>query len=289
MNQSNNNLEFLIAILVVVAILSYKISIPFMVWFESVNWIRIFWISLGIISPIILVTGIIYFYKYIERRKEREKTRIEREKLYKKVTIQKMLEAEEERKFDEELEKSIERRKKERKVERKEPPKKVRYKENINITISIDEYRHDTSKLDKHEKRFLKNYGYIQRKYTSIDGKNKDYFIKLRFNESAQHCALTYDLYYFIKNYTDNIELFVTKKPDIVFKINDKNYAIEVETGKIKDWRRLREKAETLNKKYKARWFFVLTNKNLKSRYKKYGPTYDKRNIKKHLLSICNS
>ena len=256
-----------------------------MIWFESVNWTKVILIPLGVISSIGLIAGIIYFF--IKRKKEKilEQERKEYwEKHLENMRLQRIKE-EKEREEKYELMRRIEKKHEE---ELKKFNERFKYKEDINITLSLNENLYEASKLNKHEKIFLKNYDYIQRRYTSIDGKKKDYFIKLRFNESPQHCALTYDLYYFLQDYTDEIELFVTKKPDIVFKINDKKYAIEIETGKVKDWRRLREKAERLNKKYKDRWFFVLTNKNLKSRYKKYGPTYDKRNIKKHLLSICD-
>ena len=37
----------------------------------------------------------------------------------------------------------------------------------------------------------------------------------------------------YISKFTDKVELFQTKKPDIVFEINERKYAIEVETGKM--------------------------------------------------------
>jgi len=80
---------------------------------------------------------------------------------------------------------------------------------------------------------------------------------------------------------------YVTKKPDIVFEIKDKKYAIEVETGKVNNTKQLKEKRELCNKEYGKDWFFVVANKNLTFDYKKYGYCFDKRNVKKKILSIC--
>ena len=79
------------------------------------------------------------------------------------------------------------------------------------------------------------------------------------------------------------VELYVTKKPDIVFQIKGKRYAIEIETGsgltKIKN---LIEKTKLLNQNYN-KWFFVVTNKNKVKKYKKLGDAVDKRYAKLRL------
>ena len=117
--------------------------------------------------------------------------------------------------------------------------------------------------------------------------------IKPRYNESPQHCFLTYDIAQYLEGLdeVENVKLFETKKPDIVFTINGKEYAIEVETGKVlkKNKKQLIEKVKTLNKEYMDNWFFITTNKNLAPIYNKIAPTCEKRyiinRIKKLLIS----
>ena len=75
---------------------------------------------------------------------------------------------------------------------------------------------------------------------------------------------------------------------NIIFKINNKEYAIEVETGKSLKYhpKQLREKVNRLNKIYGDRWFFVMTNRKFTPEYSKFGPTYHKLNIKNKIFGI---
>ena len=71
-----------------------------------------------------------------------------------------------------------------------------------------------------------------------------------------------------------------------LFEINNKKYAIEVETGsafkKIKD---LKEKIKLLNKNY-HKWFFVVTDRNLVKKYKNLADSHDLRFLKKKLQNL---
>ncbi len=49
--------------------------------------------------------------------------------------------------------------------------------------------------------------------------------------------------------------------------------AIEVETGSKKNFRRIKKRARDLNRKCND-WFFVITSRNLRKEYSKYGKTY---------------
>jgi hypothetical protein len=124
--------------------------------------------------------------------------------------------------------------------------------------------------------------------YSIMSNKKEKYFIRPRFNESPQHCFLVHDLANYIKKFTKKVQLFQTVKPDIVFKINRKEYAIEVETGKSLKYhpKQLKEKVNRLNKIYKDRWFFVVTAKKLASEYNKLGRTHDKRYIAQKILEL---
>jgi len=48
----------------------------------------------------------------------------------------------------------------------------------------------------------------------------------------------------------------------------------------------MRNKVSLLNKRYGNNWFFVLTDRNLKKYYQKYGEANSKRNIKLKIEKI---
>jgi predicted hydrolase (HD superfamily) len=112
------------------------------------------------------------------------------------------------------------------------------------------------------------------------------YLIKPRRTESPQHIFLIKDISNYLKTFTNNVKTYRSVKPDIVFRINRKEYAIEVETGKIlrANKKAIVKKVKSLNKKYKDNWFFVVTDKNLTSQYNKLGKTCDRR----YLASIIS-
>jgi hypothetical protein len=150
-------------------------------------------------------------------------------------------------------------------------------------------------KIDKdingHEIEFLKRRGYIVYEGTSINSNKREKFlIKTRYNESPQHCFNCYDIYYYLKETIDKVWLYQTVNPDIVFEINGKKYAIEVETGKVlHDKNRMKLKKTKLNKVYGKNWFFVVTDRNLASEYKKYGRVTDKRYLVGKIIRIINN
>jgi conjugal transfer ATP-binding protein TraC len=156
------------------------------------------------------------------------------------------------------------------------------------ITINVDPKGNffEKDKLSKEEIKFLLKKEFKERKYTSIDGIKRVYLVKPRFNEGYAHCLVTYDLYNWIKKHIGKVSLYATKKPDLVFEMNGKMWAIEVETGKIHNTKILKNKVKELNKNYGDNWFFVLTNRNFSKFYKKYGKCHRKGNIMKKLQKM---
>jgi hypothetical protein len=141
--------------------------------------------------------------------------------------------------------------------------------------------------LNGKEIAYLQKQGYKKYFMKSITSSSKEeYLIKRRKTESPQHIFMIKDIVNYLKNFTDKISNYETVKPDIVFEINRKEYAIEVETGKIltKNKKQLMQKVNSLNDNYENRWFFVVTDKNLTAQYNKFGKTYDKR----YLASVIN-
>jgi len=134
-------------------------------------------------------------------------------------------------------------------------------------------------KLKESEVRFLLTTTFVEVRNASLDGKKKDYLVSYDKNESPSHIICIQEVVDFIKKFTPYIQTFRSVKPDIVFEVKGVEYAVEIETGKINNLKRLQEKVKNLKKYYGDNWFFLVTDRNLRSYYKKFGVTYSKRNI----------
>lgn len=169
-------------------------------------------------------------------------------------------------------------------------PEKEPVIEDINITIDKDKRFFWFNKLDKHEVEYLKNKKYIVRTYVNPFKKQKETFVfKPYANEGAIHAFIVLLIAHYLNDKVDNMTLYATVKPDIVFELNGKKCAIEVETGKIYQHNRqqLFKKIHALNKEY-DKWIFVVTNKNYVARYRKYGRVIDTRYLKTQLNSFLD-
>lgn len=107
-----------------------------------------------------------------------------------------------------------------------------------------------------------------------------------RHNESLYHHFMVYNIAEFLGKNGIEVKLYVTKKPDIVFRIKNKKYAIEIETGsafsKVKN---LKEKIGLLNENY-DKWFFVVTKRKFVKKFKEFGDSVDKRYVKQRLNKL---
>jgi len=174
-----------------------------------------------------------------------------------------------------------------KKIERK-INKKIKKTTKPTIDVLHPEPYYNLNNLGSFDINLLKEKGYKSSRQTDINKKKETYLIKPRKNETPQHAFLVFDIANFLKNYTQKISLFETKKPDIVFELENKKYAIEVETGKITYQKKLKEKSETLKKDYGNNWFFVVTDRNLIPKYKKFGKVVDKRYLSYYLEKLQN-
>ncbi len=159
---------------------------------------------------------------------------------------------------------------------------KTKRKKQKEITINLDENKgiYEKSKLTEEETSFLYEKGYkISSHIDLYGGHPRDYLIKPRFNESSDHFFMIKKIEEYIKKHTNQIYLYQTTKPDIVFISNHKKIAIEVETGIKNDKQVIKKKAEILSKDYGKNWFFVLTDRYDKYKYEKYGKVYTRMEI----------
>jgi cell division protein FtsB len=153
----------------------------------------------------------------------------------------------------------------------------------INIRVDEDKRYFHKKSISKDEVNYLLNKNYQIKKYKNLlNGRMENFVLNPRFNESFTHLFLVKNISeYLEKNGIDN-EIYTTRKPDIIFKIGNKKYAIEVETGSIfSKIHRMKEKLEVLGN-YDV-WFFVVTDRNKVKKYKKYGSAVDKRYVKPRL------
>ena len=157
------------------------------------------------------------------------------------------------------------------------------------VSVNVDEfkgfYRHRDLNLDEIKYLLTKKYQIVE-KVSITYGKDK-FLVKPRFNESLNHMFVTCDIAEFLEKKNIKFEKFVTKKPDIVFTINNKKIAVEVETGSSyeKTRTKLLDKIKSLNKNYDD-WFFVVTNRNYSTKYKKLGKTVEMRSLKTYMEKL---
>jgi len=159
----------------------------------------------------------------------------------------------------------------------------------VSITVDKDKGFYKHSDLQLEDIKYLVRKHYLEYSfYSIISNKKERYILKPNYNESPQHFFLVHDIENYIRKFTDKVQTFNTLKPDIVFEVNNKKYAIEVETGKLydRDKKKLLEKVKNLNKYYGNNWFFAVTNRNLASQYSKLGKTHDKRYVAQEILSL---
>lgn len=129
--------------------------------------------------------------------------------------------------------------------------------------------------------------GYEQtNQYSVIEEENISVYIKPVMNHSKAHMFLVWEIKRILNFWyeADDIREHLTKDADITFKYNKKTYALEVETSSLlKKKEQAKEKVKYLNRKYKDRWMFVVSNRNDVSKYKKLGFVTERKQVTKNL------
>ncbi|MCK4997115.1 ATP-binding protein [Candidatus Pacearchaeota archaeon] len=156
----------------------------------------------------------------------------------------------------------------------------------VNIKVDPNKRFFHKKYLKKDEIKFLLDESYQIKKYKNLlNDKMEEFVLQPRHNESFMHLFMTHNISEFLEKNGIETKLYTTKKPDIVFEINGKKYAIEIETGSVlSKVSRMKEKLKVLNQYEK--WFFVITDKNKVKKYKKFGDAVDKRYLKLKLNKV---
>jgi cell division protein FtsB len=140
------------------------------------------------------------------------------------------------------------------------------------------------------ERESLLRQGYKQlNEYDLVERKIITVLVKSPLNHSPTHTFLVWSAKRLLKKFNGvtNIQDHETKFADITFKLNNKYYALEIETGSlIFHKKRLLEKANFLNSKFNGKWFFIVSNKTLVSKYRNFGPATQRSEVEKKLLKM---
>jgi len=147
-------------------------------------------------------------------------------------------------------------------------------KEDEKANLDLNKPVYETQGLTLMQVNMLNNHGYELMKAHNLESGPFSYYVKPRHPESKEHTFLVTIIADEIKKYTDEIKIYQTKKPDIIFKNKlGQKIALEIETGesmyKHKD--RLKEKFLNVTKKYGKRAYIILTNSRKHNSYVKYG------------------
>ena len=152
--------------------------------------------------------------------------------------------------------------------------------------------------LSKEQIDYLKSKGYKEERLCGFDKAGAQiYLIKKHneSNESIEHYFMTKIIMDEVQKYTENVVEYSTFGPDVMFQVPTKGqdkpewYAIEVETGKT-----LKKNPSALDKKVRKnnslehlnKWFFVVTDANLKNDYQKYAETLTRTEVKTKIKQL---
>lgn len=151
-----------------------------------------------------------------------------------------------------------------------------------------------TEDLNEEEMNILKEEGYKQiNEYDITSERIVSAMVRPPLNHSATHAFLVWSARVFLEQnleYVENIKEHLTKDADITFKYADKTYALEIETGNLlRKKKQLLEKVNYLNKKYKRRWMFIVSNKNLVAEYRKHSLATQRKDMAKNLEKLLGT
>lgn len=172
-------------------------------------------------------------------------------------------------------------------VQRKEKPAS---KNKTESKVDLNERAYIKKDLDEVDLNFLISSGFKEFKQTNLSGDKETYLVIHNRSESPNHIICVKEISDYIRRFTEDIRLYKTAMPDIVFNANGKEYAVEIETGEvIKDKKKMQNKINLLQNKFGDNWFFFVTNRNLLKKYSKLGKTTSRRTIKNRIDKLFKS
>jgi len=146
------------------------------------------------------------------------------------------------------------------------------------------------SKLSKNQIKALEKAGFKQtNEYSVKENKFLRVLVKPDSNHSKTHAFLVWDTIRLLKiiEGIKNIQEHETVDADITFNFNNKKYALEIERGTLLGKKKqAQEKVDWLNKKYRKRWMFIVSNKNNLFRYNELGFSTQRKQVLENLKKL---
>jgi len=213
-------------------------------------------------------------YNKIKRQREKENFKAKEEKIRE--------EEEERRKSEAE------------RLRNQEYNKELYQKENDEtLTANLNINENQVFKINKvkvSQREALLRLGYRQlNEYDLVERKIITVLVRPPLNHSPTHTFLVWSAKRLLKKFkgVSSIIDHDTKFADITFKFNNKYYALEIETGSlIFHKKRLEEKVKFLDSKFNGKWFFIVSNKTLVSKYRKFGSATQRSEVEKRLSKM---
>lgn len=128
--------------------------------------------------------------------------------------------------------------------------------------------------------------------YCILHKKIEAFLVKKYSNHSNTHTFLVWNVKKILKSMKEirSIHEHGAIDADLTFIYHNRKYALEIETGTLLSKKKqLDEKVKSLNQKYSKRWMFVVSNKNLVSKYRKFGPSTQRTQVAEKLEKLLNS
>jgi len=145
-------------------------------------------------------------------------------------------------------------------------------------------------KLNEKEIKVLTNEGYEHaNEFDVCKQKILTVLVKRILNHSKTHTFLVWSVRELLNGIYDiyDIREHETRDADLTFIYNGKKYALEIETGNLlRKKKQMIEKVRFLNRKYKKRWMFVVSNNNLIPAYRKLGLTTQRSKVAENMQKL---
>jgi len=177
-----------------------------------------------------------------------------------------------------------------------EKEKQRLYQEEVNERtilrrLNADEnYVFEKDKLNKKQIEALSKNSYsIYSEYCIIKKKQINVLIKKKLNHSPTHIFLVWNTINLLKDIegVKNIKEHLSVDADITFNFKRNAYALEIETGSLLGkTKQIKEKLNCLNKKYKNRWMFIVSNRNLIKKYNKLGFSTQRKGVSENIAKL---
>lgn len=161
----------------------------------------------------------------------------------------------------------------------------------IKNSLDIDNNKvYLTNELSTEEILILKDEGYKQANEYDISRKEIiTVLVKPVLNHSITHTFLVWSSKKYLETIAEisDIVEHETRDADITFRFNNTTYALEIETGNLlKKQQQLKEKISYLNNKYSNKWMFIVSNKDLLSKYRLYGLSTHRKGVQENIQKM---